>query len=178
MKKNPVITLHGVFMNIFGVGTFLVGKSGIGKSALALALIDRGHQFVADDVVEFFRSENIEIKGRCPDLLQNFLAVRSLGILNIAKLFGPQAILKEQKLSVIVNLVTDNRLPSKITEDLTSDVIVLDMKFPQINLSVTHHRLELMIEMIVRNHILKQAGYDANCDFVQQQKTQLEDESV
>ena len=82
-KELKSLTMHGVFLDVLGVGVLLVGASGIGKSEIALGLINRGHRLVADDAVVFSLANNETLIGNCPELLQDFLEVRGLGILNI-----------------------------------------------------------------------------------------------
>ncbi|HAF00977.1 MAG TPA: HPr(Ser) kinase/phosphatase, partial [Methylophilaceae bacterium] len=86
------ISLHGVFMEVQGFGVLIKGNAAIGKSELALELISRGHRLVADDIVDFYRISPERIEGRCPELLQDFLEVRGLGVLNIRALFGDNAV--------------------------------------------------------------------------------------
>ena len=86
------VSLHGVFMEVQGFGALIKGDAAIGKSELALELISRGHRLIADDIVDFFRISPERIEGRCPPLLQDFLEVRGLGILNIRALFGDNSV--------------------------------------------------------------------------------------
>src|SRR5690606_20018733 len=87
-KLAPTTTVHGVFMDVLGLGVLITGESGLGKSELALELISRGHGLVADDAVEFSRTAPSMIEGHCPPLLQNMLEVRGLGLLDIRTIFG------------------------------------------------------------------------------------------
>lgn len=92
-------TLHGVFIDVLGLGVLLTGKSGTGKSELALGLINRGHRLIADDSVIFARKKE-KIIGFCPPILQDFLEVRGLGILDIRAMFGDTAIQKNKRLEL------------------------------------------------------------------------------
>ncbi|HEY9144574.1 MAG TPA: HPr(Ser) kinase/phosphatase, partial [Arenimonas sp.] len=87
----PRITLHGVFMEIYSIGVLVTGDSGAGKSELALELISRGHRLVADDAPEFTQIAPDVLDGTCPELLQDLLEVRGLGVLNIREMFGDTA---------------------------------------------------------------------------------------
>ena len=97
--------MHGVFMDVLGVGVLITGESGLGKSELGLELISRGHGLVADDAVEFSRIAPNMIEGRCPPLLQNLLEVRGLGLLDIRAIFGETAVRRKMRLKLIVHLV-------------------------------------------------------------------------
>ena len=109
-----VIVLHGVFMEVYGTGVLLRGESGIGKSELALELINRGHRLIADDAPQFARITPDAIRGHCPEALQNFLEVRGLGILNIRDMFGDSAIKPAKNLQLIALTPFDNRTTSRI----------------------------------------------------------------
>ena len=98
-------TRHGVFMDILGLGVLLTGESGLGKSELGLELISRGHGLVADDAVDLFRVSQTVLEGRCPELLQNLLEVRGIGLLDIKAIFGETAVRRKMRLKLIVHLV-------------------------------------------------------------------------
>jgi HPr kinase/phosphorylase len=98
------VALHGVLMDVLGLGVFITGDSGAGKSELALELISRGHGLVADDIVEFSRIAPNVLEGRCPELLQDVIEVRGLGILNIRTIFGETACRRKMKLKLVVHL--------------------------------------------------------------------------
>jgi HPr kinase/phosphorylase len=97
-------TLHGVFMDVLGMGVLITGDSGVGKSELGLELISRGHGLVADDVVDVSRIGSDTLEGRCPELLKDFLEVRGLGLLNIRTVFGETACRRKMRLKLIVHL--------------------------------------------------------------------------
>src|ERR671919_156102 len=101
--------LHGVFMDVLGLGVLITGESGVGKSELGLELISRGHGLVADDVVEVSRLDAHSLEGRCPALLKDFIEVRGLGVLNIRTIFGETAVRRKMKLRLVAHL---SRLPS------------------------------------------------------------------
>ncbi len=120
-------SMHGVFMDVLGMGVLISGESGLGKSELALELISRGHGLVADDVVDFKRIAPHAIEGRCPPLLRNMLEVRGLGLLDIRAIFGETAIRPKMKLKLIVHLVRRSMLENEYQrlplEALTEDVL-------------------------------------------------------
>jgi HPr kinase/phosphorylase len=97
-------TLHGVFLDVLGMGVLITGDSGVGKSELGLELISRGHGLVADDVVDVSRIGSDTLEGRCPELLKDFLEVRGLGLLNIRTVFGETACRRKMRLKLIVHL--------------------------------------------------------------------------
>ncbi|MGH8751029.1 MAG: HPr(Ser) kinase/phosphatase, partial [Burkholderiales bacterium] len=96
--------LHGVFLDVLGMGVLLTGESGVGKSELALELISRGHGLVADDSVELYHIAPDTLEGRCPPLLRDFLEVRGLGVLNIRTIFGETAVRRKMNLKLIAHL--------------------------------------------------------------------------
>ena len=114
------ITLHGVFMEVISVGVLITGQSGLGKSELALDLVSRGHRLIADDAPEFARIAPDIINGTCPELLQNFLEVRGLGVLNIRQMYGDSAIKSNKYLKLIIELI-----PPKMRVPKTEDRIRL-----------------------------------------------------
>ena len=95
-------SMHGVFMDILGLGVMITGESGLGKSELGLELISRGNGLVADDAVDLYRINQATIEGRCPELLQNLLEVRGIGLLDIRAIFGETAVRRKMRLKLIV----------------------------------------------------------------------------
>jgi HPr kinase/phosphorylase len=166
----PKTTMHGVFMDVLGLGVLITGESGLGKSELALELISRGHGLVADDAVEFSRTAPNIIEGQCPPLLQNLLEVRGLGLLDIRTIFGETSVRRKMKLKLVVHLVRSNpesfeRLP---TQDHTQDVLGIPIR--QVMLQVAAGRnLAVLVEAAVRNTILSLRGIDTMSDFIERQ---------
>jgi len=167
-------TLHGVFMEVGGLGVLLTGESGVGKSELALELVTRGHRLIADDAPEFSRIAPETIRGACPELLQGFLEVRGLGVLNVRAMYGDSAIKKDKNLRLIVHLKPIDDADVRNIDRLVGSQLnemVLDVAIPRVILPVAPGRdLALLIEAAVRNHILRLNGYDAAQDFIQRQK--------
>ena len=97
-------TMHGVFLDVLGMGVMITGDSGVGKSELALELISRGSGLIADDVIELYRIAPETLEGRCPVLLRDFLEVRGLGVLNIRTIFGEAALRPRKNIKLIVHL--------------------------------------------------------------------------
>jgi HPr kinase/phosphorylase len=167
----PRITLHGVFMEIYSIGVLITGESGSGKSELALELVTRGHRLVADDAPEFTQIAPDVLDGTCPDLLQDLLEVRGLGVLNIRQMFGDTAVKKNKYLRLIVHLTKPHLEPQPGgIERLTGDLSVrrvLDLDVPQITLPVMPGRnLAVLAEAAARTHILRAKGVDPAAAFM------------
>jgi len=166
--------LHGVFMEVMGLGVFLMGESGIGKSELALELLSRGHRLIADDACEFFRMGPDALQGRCPDMLCDFLEVRGLGILNIRAMFGETAVRHEKTLHLIVRL-KDLALNSQASIDrLQAEQktrSILGVEVAEVVLFVASGRnLAVLVEVATRGHILRRRGINALEDFMRRQQ--------
>ncbi len=166
----PTTTVHGVFMDVLGLGVLITGESGLGKSELALELISRGHGLVADDAVELSRTAPGIIEGHCPPLLQNLLEVRGLGLLDIRTIFGETSVRRKMRLKLVVQLVRSNadafeRLP---VQDLTQDI--LETPIRRVMLQVAAGRnLAVLVEAAVRNTILSLRGIDTMGEFIERQ---------
>ena len=177
---NNTITLHGVFMDIFGLGVLLTGESGIGKSEIALSLLSRGHRLVADDSIEFVLNEKQQPVGSSPGLLQNFLEVRGLGVLNIKAMFGDAAIKKNVPLKLVTHIVDISDIKIKHTERLYgmhSKLNILGSDIARVIIPLGPGRnLSVLLETAVRNHRLRATGYDASLDFVQRQRRHMQQE--
>jgi HPr kinase/phosphorylase len=175
MKPTQRITRHGVFMNIFGVGTLLTGESGIGKSELALSLVDRGHRLIADDATEFVKLDKKTLRGECPALLEDLLEIRGLGVLNIRKLFGHKAMQKNAPLNFIIQLkATEKIVKLPRLEGLYGEENVLGVSIPTVILPVSAGRdLKVLTECAILNQLLKQQGDDAKQELLRRQHLQL-----
>ncbi len=174
----PRITLHGVFMEIYSIGVLITGESGLGKSELALELISRGHRLVADDAPEFTQIAPDVLDGTCPEMLQDLLEVRGIGILNIRDMFGDTAVKRNKYLRLIVHLqrqdlAADGMEVDRLYGDLGTRP-VLDLDIPQIRLPVAAGRnLAVLTEAAVRSHVLKSKGFDAAQTFIDRQAHQM-----
>jgi len=168
------VTLHGVFLDVLGMGVLIMGDSGIGKSELALELVSRGHRLIADDAPQFSKIAPNIISGTCPLGMNAFLEVRGLGILNVQALFGESGIKKDKYLRLIVHLeqMTAERIQN--IDRLQGDYRVrriLGIDIPEICLPVAPGRnLAVLLECAVRNHSLKTQGYNAADDFCERQQ--------
>jgi len=177
-KLSEYITLHGVFLEVLGVGVLLSGLSGIGKSELALELVTRGNRLIADDIIEFRKISPDTVAGTCPDILKDFIEVRGLGILNIRAMFGDNALINRKKLSLIINLQLLKDTPPSAIDRLDGGHkhrTVLDIAIPEITLPVAIGRtLAVIVEAAVRNHILTVNGYNASKDFITRQQNYID----
>ena len=166
-------TMHGVFMDILGLGVLITGESGLGKSELGLELISRGNGLVADDAVDLFRINQTTIEGRCPDLLQNLLEVRGIGLLDIRAIFGETAVRRKMRLKLIVHLVRKENF-ERDYERLPSDPLiqdVLDIPVRKVVVQVVAGRnIAVLVEAAVRNTILQMRGIDTYQDFMERQR--------
>ena len=175
----PRVTLHGVFMEIYSIGVLITGESGTGKSELALELVTRGHRLVADDAPEFAQIAPDVLDGTCPELLQDMLELRGLGVLNIREMFGDTAVKRNKYLRLIVHLSRPSLEPSpsgleRLTGDLGSRK-VLDLDVPTITLPVMAGRnLAVLTEAATRMHILRAKGVDAAAAFMARHSPVLE----
>lgn len=172
-------SLHGVFMDVLGLGVFITGNSGAGKSELALELISRGHGLVADDIVEFSRIAPTVLEGRCPAMLKDFIEVRGLGILNIRTIFGETACRRKMRLRLVVHL--ERRLPGQTDPSRLpmhrETQEVLGVPIIRAILPVAAGRnIAVLLEAAVRSTILQLRGIDSTQEFIDRQQRLLEGE--
>jgi len=173
----PKTTVHGVFMDVLGLGVLITGESGLGKSELALELISRGHGLVADDAVDLSRTAPNMIEGTCPTLLQNMLEVRGLGLLNIRTIFGETSVRRKMKLKLIVHLVRATaqdkfeRLP---LQEMTQDLMGCPIRRVMLQVAAGRN-LAVLVEAAVRNTILKLRGIDTLNEFLERQAQAIAD---
>ncbi len=169
------ITLHGVFLEVMGIGVLLTGESGVGKSEVALELISRGHRLVADDVVELSRVAPQLLEGRCPEPLHDFMEVRGLGILDIRAMFGETATKRAKYLRLIVRLEQMERRQMQNLDRLRAETetrTLLGVQVPEVVIPVAPGRnLAVLVETAARNHIQIMRGKNALHDFMEQQQS-------
>jgi len=163
----PSTTLHGVLVDVYGMGVLLLGDSGIGKSECALDLIQRGHRLVADDVVEIRKYPNGSLVGRAAEMIRYHMELRGIGIINIKNLFGVSAVRGSKSIELVIEL--ERWDPSKKYDRLGLDgetYSILDRTRPFLRLPVASGRnIALLIEIAARNELLKTQGYDAAKEF-------------
>ena len=166
-KLAPTTSVHGVLMDVFGVGVLILGKSGIGKSECALDLILRGHRLVADDMVHIQKRSPSSIIGSGFEVIQHHMEIRGLGIINIRSLFGAEAIREQKKIELVLELMEwdTNREYDRLGFE-EGKYSILDVDLPMLKIPVTPARnLTTIIEVAARNHHLKMMGYDSALEF-------------
>ncbi len=170
-------SVHGVFLEVLGLGVLLKGNAGVGKSELALELITRGHRLVADDVVELKHVAPETLEGTCPPLIRDFLEVRGLGILNIRYLFGETAVKLQKNLKLIVELVHPQEIGEvglNRLDMVASTETILEVAIPKVRVPVAAGRnLAVLVEVAVRNHILKSRGINPVEQFIHRQQAAI-----
>ncbi len=158
----PETSLHGVLVDIFGIGVLILGGSGIGKSECALELILRGHRLVSDDIVELKLRSNEVIIGTSPALTRYLIEVRGLGILNVKELFGITSVRYRKRVELVVNLESWKEQGYDRLGLDNQKYRVLDVDLPLVNIPVGPGRnLAVIIEVAARNQLLKLRGYDS-----------------
>ena len=171
------ITMHGVFMDILGLGVMITGESGLGKSELGLELISRGNGLVADDAVDLFRINQTTIEGKCPELLQNLLEVRGIGLLDIRAIFGETAVRRKMRLKLIVHLVRKETMENEYErmpyEPLMQDVLGVPVLKVVIQV-VVGRNIAVLVEAAVRNTVLQLRGIDTYQEFVERHRRAME----
>ena len=159
----PHVTRHGVLLDVYGVGVLLSGKSGVGKSEAALELIKRGHQLVADDVVEVCRISDNRLIGTCPEKVRHFMEIRGIGVIDVKALYGIGAVALSKTIDLIIELETwdENRDYDRI--GLKDDEIeIMGVSVPHQTMPIRPGRnLAIIVEVAARNLSLKRSGYNA-----------------
>ncbi len=171
------ISMHGVLLDILGLGVLITGESGLGKSELGLELISRSHGLVADDAVDLYRINQDTIEGRCPDLLMNLLEVRGIGLLDIRAIFGETAVRRKMNLKLIVHLVRRETLERDYEripyEPLTQDVLGIPVRKAVLQVAAGRN-LAVLVEAAVRNTILQLRGINTYQDFVDRHRRAMD----
>ena len=183
LSKNTAhsTSMHGVLMDVLGMGVLISGDSGLGKSELALELISRGHGLVADDVVEIDRIGPTSLEGRCPPLLQGLLEVRGLGLIDIKTVFGETAVRRKMRLKLIVNLVRrstmENEYERMPLQALTQDILGVPIRKVAIPVAAGRN-LAVLTEAAVRTTVLALRGIDTTREFVARQQRAIADSEI
>ena len=166
----PRITRHGVLMEVYGEGVLLTGESGIGKSETAVELVKRGHRLIADDAVEIKRISEKTLMGSAPALIRDYIELRGIGIINVAKLFGIGAVKAENQIDLVVNIVPWNT--QKVYDRLGLEdqyMELLGVKVPMNTIPVTPGRnLAVILEVAAMNNRQRKMGYNAALEFTEQ----------
>jgi HPr kinase/phosphorylase len=173
----PSETRQGVLMDVHGIGTLLLGPSGIGKSECALFLVERGHRLVADDQVILSLLPSEQIVGRAPPLLRNHLELRGIGIINVRDLFGANAVRAEKTVQLVVELCPwDSEEPFDRLGLDDSALEILGLSISMLRIPVRPGRnMAVILEVAARNHILKAAGQHGAQKFIQSLMEEVED---
>ena len=174
----PRITRHGVLVEVYGEGILLMGDSGIGKSEAAVELLKRGHRLIADDAVEIRKLGPNQLIGTAPELIRDYIELRGIGIINVAKLFGMGAVRTENEINLVVNIVPWD--PKKVYDRLGLEdqhMEILGVDIPMVTIPITPGRnLALILEVAAMNNRQKKMGYNAALEFTQQIDRHFEQE--
>lgn len=166
-KLAPTATIHGVLVDVYGIGILITGGSGIGKSETALELVKRGHRLIADDAVEIRQTSDGHLHGTAPELIRHLLEIRGLGIINVMTLFGAGAVLTNKRIGLVIKL--ENWQPEKQYDRLGLDeekTKIIDTDIPLVTVPVRPGRnLAVIIEVGAMNYRLKRMGYNAALQF-------------
>ena len=172
----PRATMHGVLVDVYGMGVLITGESGVGKSEAALELVRRGHQLVADDVVDVCRITENRLIGEAPEMVRHLMEIRGIGIIDIKAMYGISAVLTSKTSDLIIHLEPWKEKKAYdrlgLTEDFTT---IMDVRVPQIVLPVRPGRnVAVVIEVAARNLSLKQMGYSAAKELDKRLSEQME----
>lgn len=159
----PRSTLHGVLVDVYGVGILITGESGVGKSETALELVKRGHQLVADDVVDISKVNDKRLVGESPETIRHFMEIRGIGIIDIRAMYGIGSVMMSRSIDLVIHLEhwKEKKAYDRLglSEDFTT---IMDVRIPQVVLPVRPGRnLAIIIEVAARNFSLKRMGYSA-----------------
>ena len=165
----PSITRHGVLVEVYGEGLLLLGESGLGKSEAAVELLKRGHRLIADDAVEIRKISETSLMGTSPELIRNYVELRGIGIVNVAKLFGMGAVKQENTIDLVVNIV-----PWKAQQDYDrlgveeQHMKILGVDVPMNTIPVAPGRnLAVILEVAAMNNRQRRMGYNPALEFTQ-----------
>ena len=166
----PSVTQHGVLMEVYGEGILIVGESGMGKSETAVELIKRGHRLVADDAVEIHKISENALVGTAPVLIRNYVELRGIGIINVAKLFGMGAVKAENEINLVANIVPWDQKKDYDRLGLKNQYTqILDVEVPMVTIPITPGRnLAVILEVAAMNNRQRKMGYNSALEFTQQ----------
>lgn len=166
----PRITRHGVLVEVYGEGLLLIGDSGVGKSETALELLKRGHRLIADDAVEIRKVSDVSLIGTAPELIRNYIELRGIGIINVAKLFGMGTVRTENEINLVVNIVPWNTQEAYDRLGLEDQYMeILGVKVPVNTIPVTSGRnLAVILEVAAMNNRQRKLGYNPAQEFSDQ----------
>ncbi|MBM7573538.1 HPr(Ser) kinase/phosphatase [Aquibacillus albus] len=177
-KFAPFTAVHGVLVDIYGIGVLITGQSGVGKSETALELVKRGHRLVADDSVEIRQEDYDRLIGTAPPLIEHLLEIRGLGIINVMTLFGAGSVRSYKKISLVINLEAWDQKKQYDRLGLDEDTMkIIDVEIPKATVPVRPGRnLAVIIEVAAMNFRLKRMGVNAAEEFSERLTTMIEQE--
>lgn len=176
---SPQTVVHSSFVDVYGIGVLITGRSGIGKSEVALDLIERGHRLVADDVVMITRKGEGILIGAGTELVKHFMEIRGLGLIDIRSTFGIRAIRFQKRVEVVIELqewkpgeeYTRTGLDNEVTK-------ILDVEVPLVKLPIYPGKnITVIAEVIALNYLLKHYGYDAAKEFTKRLENVISEKS-
>ncbi|WP_284141099.1 MULTISPECIES: HPr(Ser) kinase/phosphatase [unclassified Virgibacillus] len=178
VKFAPFTAIHGVLVDVYGVGVLITGESGVGKSETALELVKRGHRLVADDSVEIRQEDYDTLIGNSPPLIEHLLEIRGLGIINVMTLFGAGAVRNYKKISFIINLELWDQQKQYDRLGLDEETMkIMDVNLPKATIPVRPGRnLAVIIEVAAMNFRLKRMGVNAAEEFSERLTKMIEHE--
>ena len=166
----PSITRHGVLVEVYGEGVLLIGESGLGKSETAVELLKRGHRLIADDAVQIRKISETSLMGTAPELIRNYVELRGIGIINVAKLFGMGAVKLENTIDLVVNIVPWNTQAEYDRLGLEDQHMeILGVNIPMNTIPITPGRnLAVILEVAAMNNRQRRMGYNPAREFTEQ----------
>ncbi|WP_033827847.1 HPr(Ser) kinase/phosphatase [Bacillus andreraoultii] len=169
LKLAPTIAIHGVLVDVYGVGVLITGQSGVGKSETALELVKRGHRLVADDCVEIRQEDQDSLVGNAPPLIEHLVEIRGLGIIDVMTLFGAGAIRSYKRITMCINLENWDQTKRYDRLGLDEDTMkIFDVEIPKLTVPVRPGRnLAVIIEVAAMNYRLKRMGVNTAQQFTQ-----------
>ena len=176
----PGMARHGVLVEVYGEGLLLLGESGIGKSEAAVELLKRGHRLIADDAVEIRKISNSQLMGSAPKLIRNYVELRGIGVINVAKLFGMGAVKAENEINLVVNIVPWNTGEAYDRLGLEDQYMeILGVQVPMNTIPIKPGRnLAVILEVAAMNNRQRKMGYNAALEFTQQIDSHFAQESL
>ena len=175
-KLAPTTAVHGVLVDIYGVGVMITGKSGVGKSETALELVKRGHRLVADDCVEIRQEDDDTLVGTSPELIEHLLEIRGVGIINVMTLFGAGAVRSHKKISLVINLELWDQQKNYDRLGLEEEKVrIIDTNITRMNIPVRPGRnIAVIIEVAAMNYRLKRMGVNTAQQFTEKLNEAIE----
>ncbi len=164
----PCIARHGGLMDVYGVGIFITGESGVGKSETALELVKRGHRLVADDVVEIRKISDTNLVGSSPDVIRHLMEIRGIGLIDVSVLYGMGAVMMQKTISLCIHLELGDVKDIDRVGLSEDSITLLGIKIPKITIPVRPGRnIAIILEVAAMNFRLKSLGHDATANLDQ-----------